>query len=248
MPREPGGTGRASNATDTEPGGTMILKKAMLLGAAMALASTPAWALPGNEHAHKGTHHPTSTPNDKSNPGSSKRSESGDKHAGGAENKGKGKGNGSGKSHKCMPHGVAYVASGTLVSDTLTEGADHTVSGELTVEVLRTNHHARADKGTKKTYTVENAHVKLVVPDSDEDGTVGVDDLAAGDRVKVIGKVTTLAKKCKTGEFSPKLTIRRLVFHGPAQSSSTTTTTTTSTSTSSSLTTSTTTTSTSTTT
>jgi hypothetical protein len=205
----------------------MILKKAMLLGAAMALASTPAWALPSNEHAHKGNHHPT--PNDKSNPGSSKRSESGDKHAGGAENKGKG--NGKGKSHKCTPHRVAYVASGTLVSDTLTENANHTVSGEVTVEVLRTNHHARADKGTTKTYTVENAHVTLVVPDSDKDGTVAVDDLVAGDRVKVIGKVTTVAKKCKAGES--KLTVRKLVFHGPRSSETTTTTTSTSTTSSS---------------
>ncbi len=222
----------------------MILKKAMLLGAAMALASTPAWALPSNEHAHKGSHHSTSTPNDKSNPGSSKRSESGDKHAGGAERKGKGEGKGKGKSHKCMPHGVAYVASGTLVSDTLTENANGTVSGEVTVEVLHTNHHARADKGTTKTYSVENAHVKLVVPDSDKDGTVAVDDLAAGDRVKVIGKLTKVAKKCKAGES--KLTVRKLVFHGP-QSSETTTTTTTSTSTSSSTTTTTTSTSTTTT-
>jgi hypothetical protein len=119
-------------------------------------------------------------------------------------------------SHKCTVHKVAYVASGTLVSQTLTKNADGTYTGDVTVNVTKTNRHARADKGTTKTYTVSNAHVSFGLADTNNDGSVGLDDLAANDRVKVIGKITTLAKKCDHSNFTAQTKIRKIVFHGPA--------------------------------
>jgi hypothetical protein len=223
-----------------------MIKKAMLLGAALALASTPAWGLPGGEHSNHS--HSGTAPNYGSNPGSSHRSKSGSEHAGGADRQGNGpndKGNGNGqdkdkspsdhgngsdkgkgpgdhgnkgnghKPHRCLPHEVGYVVSGTLVSDTLTEGPNNTGSGEVVVEVLHGNRHARAAVGTKVAYTLTNAHLTLAVPDADNDSTVGVDDLQAGDRVHLIGRVSELSKRCPAGEFTPQTTIRHAVFHAP---------------------------------
>lgn len=197
----------------------MILKQAMLLGAAVALSSSPAWALPGGQH---GPHSPAGQPVAKGNPhgGPASNSKGAEHHRGGADQgdgKGKGKGGkpGNSKSHRCVPRAVGYVASGVLVSDTLIEGANRTFSGEVTVEVKHGNRHARGETGTTKTYKVEGVHLTLAVPDRDNDNVVGVDDLAPGDRVRVIGDVTTLAKKCAVGEFKPQLTVDKLVFHGP---------------------------------
>jgi hypothetical protein len=108
------------------------------------------------------------------------------------------------------------VADGTLVSESLTkdEGAQ-TYSGKLEVEVMHTNHHAASNKGKTVTYEVSKAHVVLALKDTNKDGSVGLDDLAKGDRVHVIGKITALAPKCK-GEFTATTTIRRIVFHAPA--------------------------------
>lgn len=124
-----------------------------------------------------------------------------------------------GKSHKCQPHRVGYVAAGTLVDQTLALDAGsspETYSGDLTVAVTRTNHHARADKGTNKTYTLANARVRLDIADVNADGTVGLDDLVAGDRVRVIGKITVLAKKCDQTGFTATTTIRKVIVHAPA--------------------------------
>lgn len=217
-----------------------MIRKALVATALMALASTPAWALPAGAPSNSGTAHapettpvgpPSSTPNDESNPGSSNRSEEGNANAGGGEHrigassrseegaKHKGGGSSNGKSHKCRPHSVAYIASGTLVSASLTEeeGGHHTYKGEVTIEVKRTNHHAHGDMGMTKTYMVEGAHVS---------GPVPVSALEKGDWVKVIGRITTLAKKCEAGEFKPAITVRRIVVHGPRTSTTTTTSTT----------------------
>jgi hypothetical protein len=102
---------------------------------------------------------------------------------------------------------VAYVAAGTLVNESLTKEPAGAYGGEVTVEVKRTNHHARADKGTTKTYTVERAHVKFV--------RLTESEVKAGDRVRLIGKITALAKKCPAAGFEPAVTIRRIVFHAP---------------------------------
>ncbi len=71
-----------------------MIRKLMLATAVMALASTPAWALPAKAPENQGTSHapqstpagpPASTPNDGSNPGSKDRSEQGAEHAGGGQ-------------------------------------------------------------------------------------------------------------------------------------------------------------------
>src|SRR5262249_35128287 len=121
-----------------------------------------------------------------------------------------------GSSHKGKPHKVAYVASGTLVSQTLAKNADRTYSGQVTVESKGTNHHGAGEKGKTKAYAVEKVRVTFGLRDTNSDGSVGLDDLKAGDRVKLIGKITTLAKKCSQGEFTPTTTIRKIVFHAPA--------------------------------
>jgi hypothetical protein len=219
----------------------MIVKKVLLVASAAALMSTPAWALPSQAPSNQGTAHapsttpvgpPNTTPNNTNNPGSANRSSHGD-HSGknGEGHKGNGSGNSGqsngsdnpsgkpshpGKSHKCKPHKVGYVASGTLVSQTLTKNADGTYIGEVTVKVTHANHHAAGDVDTTKTYKVENVHVTFGLADTNKDGSVGLDDLKEGDRVKLIGKITALAKKCPTGEFTPTTTIRRIVFHAPA--------------------------------
>jgi hypothetical protein len=178
----------------------MIIRKILLAAGAAALMSAPAWAHPGQGPGDHGNA-PNDTPSD--------------------NGKGHGKGKGGehpGKSHKCMAHNVAYVASGTLLSqETLTkdEGAE-TFSGKVEVEVTHTNHHARADQGTTVTYEVSKARVSFDLVDTNSDGSVGVDDLAKGDRVRVIGKITAVAPKCKGG-FTATKTIRRIVFHAPAQ-------------------------------
>jgi hypothetical protein len=170
----------------------MTIRKILLATGAAALMSTPAWAHPG---AGPGDH--GNAPNA---PGNSA------KHA----DKGHGE---HGNSHKCHAHSVGYVTSGTLVNQALTkdEGAD-TYSGKLEVKVLHANHHAAGEKGTTVSYEVSKAHVVFGLQDTNNDGSVGLDDLAAGDAVHVIGKITAVAPKCK-GEFTATKTIRRIVFH-----------------------------------
>jgi hypothetical protein len=219
----------------------MIVKKILLAASAAALISTPAWALPSQAPSNQGTAHapsttpvgpPSTTPNNTDNPGSTNRSshadhsgDNGQGHKGnGSDNHGQSKGSDNppnkpshpGQSHKCKPHKVGYVASGTLVNQTLTKNADGTYSGEVTVKVTHTNHHAAGDLGATKAYKVQNVHVTFGLADTNKDGSVGLDDLKEGDRVKLIGKITALAKKCPTGEFKPTTTIRRIVFHAPA--------------------------------
>ena len=111
------------------------------------------------------------------------------------------------QSHKCKPHKVGYVASGTLESATLTKNDDGTYSGQLTVTVAHTNHHAKADKGTSKTYALDHARVNLHGQDPAA--------LAPGSRVHLIGKVTTLVKKCDQTGFTAATTIRKADIKAP---------------------------------
>ncbi|MGZ4277151.1 MAG: hypothetical protein ACXVFK_10615 [Solirubrobacteraceae bacterium] len=121
-----------------------------------------------------------------------------------------------GKSRKCTPHNVAYVVAGTLDSGTLTKNDDGTYSGDLTVKVARANHHAKADKGTSKTYTLDHAKVNLHGQDPAA--------LTPDSRVRLQGKVTWLAKKCDQTGFTATTTIRRGWIKDPktADQSSTT--------------------------
>jgi hypothetical protein len=213
-----------------------MIRKILLAAGAAALMSTPAWALPSQTPSNGGTEHapattpvgpPTTTPNNTNNPGSANRHHgkaSGNGHKGSGDDSGSKGSSGAqhgnsgthGKSHKCVAHKVGYVASGTLVSQTLTKNADGTYSGEVVVEVTHANHHAAADKGKTVTYTVANIHVTFGLADTNSDGSVGVDDLVKGDRTHLIGKITTLAKKCDRTEFKATTTIRKIVFHAPA--------------------------------
>ena len=127
------------------------------------------------------------------------------------------------RSHKCTPHKVAYVAAGTLVSQTLVQDAatadaragKPTYSGDVTIDVAKTNRAAKGDKRTTKTYTLDHARVVLGLDDQNGDGSVDLTDLAAGDRAKVIGKVTKLSRRCDQTGFTPQLTIKKLVVHAP---------------------------------
>jgi hypothetical protein len=188
----------------------MIVKKILLAAAAGALMTGPAWALPALAPANQGKgHRPSTTPNNTGNPGSSHRSSEGTENTGG---KG-GKSGDSAGSHKCKPHKVGYVASGTLLSQKLTKNADGSYSGEVTVEVKHTNHHAKTDKGTKAYKNLEKVDVTFGLADTNSDGSTGLDDLKAGDRVKLLGQITVLGKNCSQTGFTA--TIRHLVFHAP---------------------------------
>ena len=92
---------------------------------------------------------------------------------------------------------------------------DGTFSGEIKLTVKRTNHHARGEKeGTvEKTYTLTNVHVTFGLSDVNKDGKVNLEDVKAGDRVKLIGKVTKIAKKCDHTHFEAQKTIRKVVFN-----------------------------------
>jgi hypothetical protein len=189
----------------------MIVKKTLLAAAAGALMAGSTWAVPALAPADQGNgHRPSTTPNNTDNPGSLHRSSEGTENTGG---KG-GEPSDSGGSHKCTPHKVGYVASGTLVSQTLSKNADGSYSGDVTVEIKHTNHHAKSDKGTK-VYKVEKVDLTFGLADTNSDGSVGLDDLKAGDRVTLIGHITVLAKHCSHTGFTATTTIRKLVFNAP---------------------------------
>ena len=124
------------------------------------------------------------------------------------------------RSHRCTPHAVAYVAAGRLVGQTLAlDGGGRTGrptwGGDVTIAVARANGHARADKGTTKTYALDHARVVLGLDDQNRDGSVDLGDVLPGSRAKVIGSVTKLAKQCDQSGFTPQLTIDKLVVHAP---------------------------------
>lgn len=111
------------------------------------------------------------------------------------------------KTPQCKLHGAGYVAGGTLESGTLTKNADGTYDGTLTVKVSRANHHAKADKGTSRTYTLDDARVKL----HGQDGAA----LKPGSRVKVQGKVSKLSQKCDQTDSTATTTIKRANIKDP---------------------------------
>ncbi|HEX3391616.1 MAG TPA: hypothetical protein VHS55_03555 [Solirubrobacteraceae bacterium] len=203
----------------------MIVRKILLLAATAALMSTPALALGSGGPANEGTGHapsstpvgpPSTTPDNTGNPSHPEHpTHPGHPvhpaHPGHPHHPAHPR-----KSHKCIPHNVAYVASGTFVAQTLSKNADGTYSGSLTVDVTHTNHHAAGDLGmTAKIYTLTGARVRVDIADVNHDGSVGLDDLQAGDRVKLIGSITTLGKKCDQTGFTAQTTIVKVVFHEP---------------------------------
>jgi hypothetical protein len=120
------------------------------------------------------------------------------------------------KSKKCTPHSVGYKAKGTLVSVSLTQTAgsgtakrgDDRYSGTLTVDVTKANHQAPTGE---QTYTLADVRVKFY----DSDHNHVADDPKPGDRVKVHGKMTRLAKKCDQTGFTSTITVRKVDFKAP---------------------------------
>lgn len=102
---------------------------------------------------------------------------------------------------RCTPRAVGFQANGTLVSATLTAAATSgRFDGTMTVNVTKANH--RAPKG-EQTYTLTGARVNF---------RRGVDPAApaAGSRVRFSGKITRLAKRCPTADFTPTVTVRKV--------------------------------------
>lgn len=212
----------------------MMIRKLLLVTGVMALASTPAWALPTQAPSNGGTAHapettpvgpPSSTPNNESNPGAANRSAAGTEgssHTEGAgeprgsapsgkgegkpSDEGEGKGKSEGKSRRCAPHKVAYTLAGVLLSGSLAveEGSTNLYKGEIELEVKRANHHAHAAKGTTQTFSLEGVRLN---------GPVASAEIADGDWVRLIGNVTFLPRKCEATEFTPTVTIKRVVVH-----------------------------------
>lgn len=173
----------------------MTARKTLLLASAAALISVPVASAASPGHGHSGS--PPGQSKDADEHGS--HGSSGSHHAG---------------SHKCKPHAIAFVLSGTLEKQTLTKNEDGTYSGELSLKAItHTNHHA---KGAKSPFTLTKVHVTFGLADANSDGSVGLDDLKEGDGVKLIGKITTLAKKCDHTGFEAKITFRHVVFSAPA--------------------------------
>ncbi len=113
------------------------------------------------------------------------------------------------QSHKCAPHKVAYVESGTVDSvtaSTLAANPDGTWSGTLVIDVKHANHWAKADKGTTVTYTFTDAKLRVHF-----DG--GASGFTSGERVQVIGKLATVGKKCTALSPAAQPVFRAVVVH-----------------------------------
>jgi hypothetical protein len=99
-----------------------------------------------------------------------------------------------GSSAKCKkPHGVAFVVGGTLTGYS---------ELDLTLEVSQANRHARRWlESNEPTFSTEGAVVSFVgVTDADASGAVGFEDVAATDRVRVIGKLVKPKPGCEDDE------------------------------------------------
>jgi hypothetical protein len=117
------------------------------------------------------------------------------------------------QSHKCRPHNVAYVESGTVDSttpSTLAQNSNGTWSGTLVVDVKSANHAAKADKQHPSvTYTFTDARLRVRF----DKGTNASTGFTAGERVKLIGKLATVGKKCMALSPAPTPVFRMLVVH-----------------------------------
>lgn len=114
----------------------------------------------------------------------------------------------SNKGKSCVAHKRGYNANGTLVSGALTPGGkkDH-YDGTLTVDVTRANH--KAPTGSQ-TFTLTDARVHF-------GKGVTSTTLAAGDRVRLHGKITELPKRCDSTGFAPAITVHYARIRAPKQ-------------------------------
>ena len=103
------------------------------------------------------------------------------------------------------------MAGGTVDASSpttpLTKTGHHKYSDTLVVDVTKTNHQAKGDKGKTVTYTLTAARVVF------SHGTSNPP--VAGDRVQVIGRITTLNPRCDQTGFTPTVTVRQVVVHAP---------------------------------
>jgi hypothetical protein len=118
----------------------------------------------------------------------------------------KGSNNSQATGRKCAAHKVAYIASGTLVSLSTSPGTGNTFDGMVSFTVARANHHAATTKGTSLTLTLTNSRVRL---------GRGVTSATAGDDVKVIGKITAVAKRCTNQSAAGVVTVRKITVSMP---------------------------------
>jgi hypothetical protein len=88
----------------------------------------------------------------------------------------------------------------------LAPNSDGTWSGTLVIDVTKANHHAQADTGKTVTYTLSNAKLRVRL-----DG--GATGFSAGERVKVIAKIATLAGKCTTAGPAASPVLKTVVVH-----------------------------------
>jgi hypothetical protein len=122
-----------------------------------------------------------------------------------------------GNSHKCKPHNVGFIVTGTLVSTTLSQTAgqatpsdtsDDRYSGDVTLTVTHTNHHAKGMTG-QQTITLTNVRAEF--------GTgVNAASPAAGTVVHLIGKLPVVSKKCQSSSSPAAPTFRKANFEQPS--------------------------------
>ena len=172
----------------------MKLSKISVVASVMAVGAVPAVALAGSDrHGPPGDGKPTGVtgPSGPTGPG-------GGLHG----------------SRHCKPHSVGYVAGGVVDGSSpttpLTKTGRHKYTGTLVVDVKKTDHHASGDKGKTVSYTLNGASVHF------SHGTSNPP--VAGDRVQVIGKITTLNPRCDQTGFTPTVTVRQVDVHAPAKS------------------------------
>jgi hypothetical protein len=114
---------------------------------------------------------------------------------------------------RCKVHRVAYIASGTLAApatltqvrgaDTPDRTGDDRYSGTLSVTITRPNRHAKATP-SPLTVTVDNIRLGKGVTATP----------AAGTRVKLVGKITKVARGCDiTG--AGVVTARKALLRAP---------------------------------
>ena len=114
----------------------------------------------------------------------------------------KSKGKSKGATKRCAKvRKVGFVLSGTFVSGDATS---------VTLMVTRANRHATRSGLVKvgKEFTATSSRSRYV-------NRTGPGDAQATDKVKVVGKVTQLKRKCSTTGFTPVATIRSVKVKGP---------------------------------
>jgi len=115
----------------------------------------------------------------------------------------KSKGKSKGATKRCAKvRKVGFVVAGTFV-----RSGDAT---SVTLMVTRANRHATRSGLVKvgEEFTATSSRIRYV-------NRTGPGDAQATDKVKVVGKVTQLKRKCSTTGFTPVATIRSVKVKGP---------------------------------